>query len=46
MPIAVRVVSEQDFRSWVEQAKKKYARREYLPSTAIAAAPSLSPSRP
>ena len=25
MPIAVRVVSEQDFAAWVETAKKKYA---------------------
>jgi cytochrome c oxidase subunit 2 len=28
MPIAVRVVSEQDFATWVEQAKQKYARDE------------------
>ena len=26
MPIAVRVVSEQAFTAWVEEAKKKYAR--------------------
>ena len=26
MPIAVRVVSEQDFAAWVEEAKKKFAR--------------------
>jgi cytochrome c oxidase subunit 2 len=25
MPIAVRVVSEQEFNAWVEDAKKKYA---------------------
>ena len=25
MPIAVRVVSEQEFAAWIEQAKKKYA---------------------
>jgi len=25
MPIAVRVVSDQEFASWVEDAKKKYA---------------------
>ncbi len=25
MPIAVRVVSDQDFASWIEEAKKKYA---------------------
>ena len=28
MPIAVRVLSEQDFASWVEAAKKKYAAQE------------------
>jgi cytochrome c oxidase subunit 2 len=25
MPIAVRVVSDQDFAAWVEDAKKKFA---------------------
>jgi cytochrome c oxidase subunit 2 len=38
MPIAVRVVSEQAFSAWVEDAKKKYARDEALPSTTVAAA--------
>lgn len=38
MPIAVRVVSEQAFSTWVEEAKKKYARNETLPSTTVAAA--------
>src|SRR5438876_6094021 len=28
MPIAVRVLSEQDFAAWVEEAKKKYAAHE------------------
>ena len=28
MPIAVRVVSEQAFNTWVEEAKKKYARED------------------
>ena len=36
MPIAVRVVSEADFATWVEEAKKKYARDEGAP-TAVAA---------
>ena len=25
MPIAVRVVSDQDYAAWLDQAKKKYA---------------------
>ncbi len=37
MPIAVRVVSEQDFATWVEQAKKKYARDENAPTNVAAA---------
>lgn len=37
MPIAVRVVSEQEFASWVDQAKKRYARERGRP-TALAAA--------
>jgi cytochrome c oxidase subunit II len=37
MPIAVRVVSEQAFTAWVEDAKKKYARNETAPSTMLAA---------
>jgi len=35
MPIAVRVVSDQEFASWVEEAKKKYAS---TPSNAYASA--------
>jgi cytochrome c oxidase subunit II len=38
MPIAVRVVSEQAFATWVEEAKKKYARDEMTPATSVAAA--------
>jgi cytochrome c oxidase subunit 2 len=37
MPIAVRVVSDQAFAAWVEQAKKKYARQDG--PTTVAAAP-------
>jgi cytochrome c oxidase subunit 2 len=38
MPIAVRVVSDEAFAAWVEEAKKKYARDETAPSTKVAAA--------
>jgi cytochrome c oxidase subunit II len=38
MPITVRVVSEQAFAAWVEDAKKKYARDEIVPPTNLAAA--------
>jgi cytochrome c oxidase subunit II len=37
MPIAVRVVSEQAFATWIEEAKKKYARGDGGKPTAIAA---------
>jgi cytochrome c oxidase subunit 2 len=37
MPIAVRVVSEQAFASWVEEAKKKYAFKETSPMNIAAA---------
>jgi cytochrome c oxidase subunit II len=37
MPIAVRVVSEQAFATWVEEAKKKYAAKEALPLNLAAA---------
>ena len=40
MPIAIRVVSDQEFATWVEGAKKKYARDEALPPTNVAAAQS------
>ncbi|EAQ37196.1 hypothetical protein NB311A_08598 [Nitrobacter sp. Nb-311A] len=35
MPIAVRVVSDQDFAAWVEAAKKKFASN---PANAVASA--------
>ena len=38
MPIAVRVVSEQAFAAWVEEAKKKFARDDAVPLTNVAAA--------
>jgi len=37
MPITVRVVSEKDFASWVEEAKKKYARGDSADPNALAA---------
>jgi cytochrome c oxidase subunit 2 len=36
MPIAVRVVKEADYNSWIEQAKKKFARSDDNP-VAVAA---------
>jgi cytochrome c oxidase subunit 2 len=39
MPIAVRVVSDQEFAAWVELAKKKYARDDAIAPTAVAAVP-------
>jgi cytochrome c oxidase subunit II len=38
MPIEVRVVSEQAFATWLEDAKKKYASDVPTPKTAVAAA--------
>ena len=38
MPIAVRVVSDQAFAQWVEEAKKKYAREDGPAATTVAAA--------
>jgi cytochrome c oxidase subunit 2 len=38
MPIAVRVVSEQAFATWVDQAKKKFARDDNAPPAQLAAA--------
>jgi cytochrome c oxidase subunit 2 len=40
MPIAVRVVSEQAFTAWIEDAKKKYAAHDPEPQRMIAAAQS------
>jgi cytochrome c oxidase subunit 2 len=37
MPIAVRVVSDQAFAAWVEQAKKKWARDDNAPTNVAAA---------
>jgi cytochrome c oxidase subunit II len=42
MPIAVRVVSEQAFAAWVEDAKKKYASDDVAPPTSMAAAQSAA----
>ena len=38
MPIAVRVVSEQAYAAWVEEAKKKFARDDAAPPTTSVAA--------
>jgi cytochrome c oxidase subunit 2 len=38
MPIAVRVVNEDQFKSWVQGAQKKFAREDITPSTTVAAA--------
>jgi len=38
MPIAVRVVSEQAYTAWLEEAKKKFARNEGTPAATVAAA--------
>jgi cytochrome c oxidase subunit II len=43
MPIAVRVVSEQAFATWVDEAKKKYARNEAVPIAVAAAQRALMP---
>jgi cytochrome c oxidase subunit 2 len=40
MPIAVRVVSDQDFAAWIEDAKKKYARDNPKALAKVAAAQS------
>ena len=37
MPIMVRVVSEQAFTAWLEEAKKKYASEETQPAVTVAA---------
>jgi cytochrome c oxidase subunit II len=38
MPIAVRVVSEEQFKAWVEGARKKFARDDVTPATTVATA--------
>jgi cytochrome c oxidase subunit 2 len=40
MPIAVRVVSEEAFKSWVAEARKKYARDDTAPTAVATAAQS------
>jgi cytochrome c oxidase subunit 2 len=37
MPITIRVVNDNEFKTWVEAAKKKYAVDQVAPPTAIAA---------
>jgi cytochrome c oxidase subunit 2 len=43
MPIAVRVVSEQAFATWLAEAKQKFAREDSLPSNVVAAVQSTAP---
>jgi len=43
MPIAVRVVSEQAFNTWVDDAKKKWARDDGAPTNFAAADQSVTP---
>jgi cytochrome c oxidase subunit II len=38
MPIAVRVVSEDEFKKWVEGARKRFARDDAAPATTVATA--------
>ena len=38
MPIAVRVVSEDEFKKWVEGARKRFAREDVTPATTVATA--------
>jgi heme/copper-type cytochrome/quinol oxidase subunit 2 len=38
MPIAVRVVSEADFNTWLAQAKARYGMNDSAPPLAVAAA--------
>jgi cytochrome c oxidase subunit 2 len=42
MPIAVRVVSEEAFKTWVEGARKKFARAGAAPTTVASADPPAS----
>jgi cytochrome c oxidase subunit 2 len=42
MPLAVRVVSEQDFAKWLDESRKKYSRNETAPATAVAATQSTA----
>jgi cytochrome c oxidase subunit II len=36
MPIAIRVVSEEEFKKWVEGARKRFAREDVTPATTVA----------
>jgi cytochrome c oxidase subunit 2 len=45
MPIAVRIVNENEFAAWAAQAKQKYARDESTPANAIAVAGATLNSR-
>ena len=38
MPIAIRVVPEDEFKTWVEGARKKFAREDVVPATTVASA--------
>jgi cytochrome c oxidase subunit II len=42
MPIAVRVVSEQAFNAWVDEAKRKWARHDGAPTSVAAVDPSIA----
>jgi cytochrome c oxidase subunit 2 len=42
MPIAVRVVSDQAFATWVEEAKRKWARDESVPKSFAEAGPATA----
>jgi cytochrome c oxidase subunit II len=42
MPIAVRVVSEEQFKTWVEGARKKFARDDATPTTVATAGQSTA----
>ncbi len=44
MPIAVRVVSEQAYAAWVEEAKQKFAIDDRAPATTVAAAQAPAPT--
>ncbi len=37
MPIAVRVVSDQAYAAWLEEAKKKFATDDRAPASTVAA---------
>ncbi len=42
MPIAVRVVSEDRFKAWLEGARKKFAREDAIPATVATAEQSIA----